>query len=53
MVGKGADAFVHFYINGKEVSFSDRRVDLSIYNGEIDLRATTDNGVITKLKVIR
>lgn len=53
MVGKGAEAFVHFYINGKEVSFSDRQVDLSTYNGEIDLRATTDNGEITKLKIIR
>lgn len=53
VVGKGAEAFVHFYINGKEVSFSDRQVDLSVYKGGIDLQATTDNGEITKLKIIR
>ena len=37
----------------KAVSFSDRQVDLSAYKGEIDLKATTDNGGVTKLKVIR
>ena len=53
IVGHGAEAFVYFYINGKAVSFSDRQVDLSAYKGEIDLKATTDNGGVTKLKVIR
>lgn len=53
IVGHGAEAFVYFYINGKAVSFSDRQVDLSAYKGEIDLKATTDNGGVTKLKQIR
>ena len=53
IVGNGAEAFVYFYINGKAVSFSDRQVDLSAYKGEIDLKATTDNGGVTKLKQIR
>lgn len=53
IVGHGAEAFVYFYINGKAVSFSDRQVDLSAYKGEIDLKATTDNGDVTKLKQIR
>lgn len=50
IVGNDAEAFVYFYINGKSVSFSDRQVDLLSYNGEIDLKATTDNGGVTKLK---
>ena len=53
IVGHGAEAFVYFYINGKAVSFSDKQVDLSAYKGEIDLKATTDNGDVTKLKQIR
>ena len=53
VVGVGAEAFTRFYVNGKECSLSEGQIDLSSYSGEIDLKATTDNGGIAKLKIVR
>ena len=53
VVGVGAEAFTRFYVNGKECSLPEGQIDLSSYSGEIDLKATTDNGGIAKLKIVR
>lgn len=53
VVGIGAEAFTRFYVNGKECSLSEGQIDLSSYSGQIDLKATSDNGGIAKLKIVR
>ena len=53
VVGIGAETFTRFYVNGKEYSLSEGQIDLSSYSGEIDLKATTNNGGIAKLKIVR
>lgn len=53
VVGVGAGAFTRFYINEQEVDFTNGQADLSSCSGTIDLKATTDNGGLTKLKITR
>ena len=53
VVGIGVEAFTRFYVNGKECSLFEGQIDLSSYSGEIDLKATSDNGGIAKLKIVR
>lgn len=49
VVGPGAEEFTHLYINDAEVSFDGSQADISSYSGELKLKATTDNGEMTKL----
>ena len=53
VVGTGSDAFSHFYVNGKEVPFSERQADLTTFTGELELKAATGDGGTTTLKVRR
>lgn len=53
IVGVGAGAFTRFYINEQEVDFTNGQADLSSCSGTINLKATTDNGGLTKLKIAR
>lgn len=50
--GPGAENFTNFYINGKAVKMSNGEVDLSAYNGPLELKATTQGG-IAKLNIYR
>ena len=47
--GPGAEEFTTFYINGQKVNMSNGTVDLSAYNGKLDLKATSTYGGILKL----
>ncbi len=47
--GPGAEDFTTFYINGQKVKMSDGTVDLSAYNGTLNLKATSTQGGIVKL----
>lgn len=51
--GPGAEEFTTFYINGKAVKMSNGQIDLSGYNGQLELKATTTQGGITRLKINR
>jgi|CZCB01.1.fsa_nt_gi rhamnogalacturonan endolyase len=53
VVGPGAKEFSNFYINDEEIDFTLREADLSSYSGTLELKATTANGAITKLKINR
>lgn len=53
VVGVGAGAFTRFYINEQEVDFTNGQADLSSCSGTINLKATTENGGLTKLKITR
>lgn len=47
--GPGAEEFTAFYINGQKVKMSNGSVDLSAYNGKLNLKATSTQGGIVKL----
>ena len=47
--GPGAEEFTAFYINGQKVKMSNGTVDLSAYNGKLNLKATSTQGGIVKL----
>lgn len=51
--GPGAENFTAFYVNGTKVKMSNGGVDLSGYSGWVELKATSTEGGIAKLKVNR
>lgn len=53
IVGPDAEQFTQFFINDQEVNFSLREADLSSYTGMLELKATTTDGGVTKLKINR
>lgn len=53
VVGPDAEKFSRFFINDKEVEFALRDADLSSYTGLLELKATTTDGGVTKLKINR
>lgn len=44
LVGPGAEEFTRFFINNIEVKFTDATADLSLYSGQVVLKATTTDG---------
>lgn len=53
IVGNGAGRFNSFFINGTRVPFTTGRVDLTVYEGEVDLRAVTASGDVIRLKITK
>src|SRR5690606_24557811 len=53
VVGTGAGRFNSFFVNGTRVPFSTGRVDLTLYEGEIDLRAASASGDVIRLKTVK
>jgi hypothetical protein len=53
IVGNGAGRFNSFFVNGTRVPFNTGRVNLTMYEGEIDLRAVTASGDVIRLKVVK
>ncbi len=53
VVGSGAGRFNSFFVNGTRVPFSTGRVNLTVYEGEIDLRAVTASGDVIRLKIVK
>lgn len=53
VVGKGARRFNSFFVNGTRVNFSTGRVNLTLYEGEVDLRAATASGDVIRLKIVK
>ena len=53
IVGNGAGRFNSFFVNGARTSFTTGRVDLTAYDGEVDLRAVTASGDVIRLKIIK
>ena len=47
----GAELFTSFFVNNNRVSFTERKVDLSSYQGLVMLKARAANGTIVRLKV--
>ena len=51
VVGPDAELFTSFFVNNNRVSFTERKVDLSSYQGLVMLVARAANGTIVRLKV--
>lgn len=51
VVGPDAELFTSFFVNNNRVSFTERKVDLSSYQGLVMLEARAANGTIVRLKV--
>ncbi len=49
--GPGIANFNHYYINGKTVKPKDGKIDLVTYSGNIQLKATSSTGRVTKLNI--
>lgn len=53
IVGNGAGRFNSFFVNGTRTPFNTGRVDLTTYEGEVDLRAVTASGDVIRLKITK
>lgn len=53
IVGNGAGRFNSFFVNGTRIPFTTGRVDLTLYEGEMDLRAVTASGDVIRLKITK
>ena len=51
VVEPDAELFTSFFVNNNRVSFTERKVDLSSYQGLVMLEARAANGTIVRLKV--
>ena len=51
VVGPHEKLFTSFFVNNNRVSFTERKVDLSSYQGLVMLEARAANGTIVRLKV--
>lgn len=51
IVGNGAARFNSFFVNGERVPFTTGRANLTLYEGELELRAVTATGDVVRLKI--